>query len=767
MRVLKCLTALILSAVFLTVLPAPTTSAQERHQTVGLVLSGGGAKGIAHIGVIKALEENNIPIDYITGTSMGAIVGGLYACGYTTDEMMELLMSKDFSYWSTGKIDPELSYFFTKPDASPGMYTYTLPPRDSLAKANAPVASLISPMPMAFGFMELFSSISAQCDGNFDNLYVPYRCVTSNMTDRRKMVLSGGNLGDAIRSSMSFPIVFQPISIDGKLCYDGGIYDNFPVDVMRSEFAPSVMIGVDVSTPSSGPPTSFMDQLDLLVVQNSDYSLPSDEGIRLHIDLHEFGLLDFPKAPQISRIGYNHAMKMMDSIKSRIAIRANPVARDIAREVFKSRTPYLRFGKVEVTGGTKAQNEYISYLFAPKHDSDSIGLEKTRLAYYKALSSGQIGGFQVKATRNDSTGLFDLSLKTSIKQGLNASFGGYITSANNSFLYLRGGFSSLSFRSVSTDLQAWIGQSYMAGALSGKIYLHSAIPSAFAFEAVVSRRKYYESEHLFFKVSEPLFIVGHELFGKVKWSTAAGRTGRFDLGVGGGRVANSFYGNDAADDGSRSRIKFNLGQAFATYLSSTINDPNFPTSGFYRRASASAVLGKYHFRENSTGNDKGHNTKWLTLDMRLRHYLDLGRHWSVGIDGAAILSTRKLPDNYYAAISSAPGYHPTPASDNIFNTSFHANSFIAAGLTPVYKFNDNLSARITGHVFVPLRKICDDGSKAVYGKWFGSVAAFGELDIVYQLPFASLSAYCNYATGTNVNAGISFGIYIPAPSFLH
>ena len=90
----------------------PTRTGQ--HQSVGLVLSGGGAKGIAHIGAIKALEENNIPIDYVTGTSMGAIVGALYACGYTPEEMMELITSDYFANISTGRIDPSLEYYFTR-----------------------------------------------------------------------------------------------------------------------------------------------------------------------------------------------------------------------------------------------------------------------------------------------------------------------------------------------------------------------------------------------------------------------------------------------------------------------------------------------------------------------------------------------------------------------------------------------------------------------------------------------------------------------------
>ena len=90
-------------------------------QQVGLVLSGGGAKGAAHIGVIKALEENNIPIDYVTGTSMGAIIGSLYAMGYTPDEMLELILSKEFGYWQTGMVEEDYMYYFRKPDPTPEM----------------------------------------------------------------------------------------------------------------------------------------------------------------------------------------------------------------------------------------------------------------------------------------------------------------------------------------------------------------------------------------------------------------------------------------------------------------------------------------------------------------------------------------------------------------------------------------------------------------------------------------------------------------------
>ena len=127
-------------------------------QKVGLVLSGGGAKGAAHIGVIKALEENGIPIDYITGTSAGAIVGSLYAMGYTPEEMVELMLSEEFSYWQTGTVENEYKYYFKRPDPTPEFGHFSIDMTDSLqVKASFLPQSLINPIQMNQAFMALFS----------------------------------------------------------------------------------------------------------------------------------------------------------------------------------------------------------------------------------------------------------------------------------------------------------------------------------------------------------------------------------------------------------------------------------------------------------------------------------------------------------------------------------------------------------------------------------------------------------------------------------
>lgn len=770
MQAIRASRCLFLS-ILLSVLPALLKA--QAHQSVGLVLSGGGAKGIAHIGLIQALEDNDIPIDYITGTSMGAIVGGLYACGYTPAEMMELINSDYFGYLSSGKADPAFTYYFSKGSPSPQMFAMSVGGRDSTARSKIfNPQSLISPMPMSFGFMQIFSAYGALCDGNFDRLFVPFRCVASDVAQKRKKVMGAGDLGESIRASMSFPLIFQATEIDGQVLYDGGIYDNFPVGVMQTEFAPSVIIGSDVSAPSDGPANSYFQQLDLLVSRAQSYEVPPEAGIKVRIDVSNFGLLDWDRADAIYRAGYRRGIEMMDSIKTRIPTRADSTARRLRRAVFKSGTPALRFDSVNVEGATKRQNEYIKYLFHPAKGTDTIGIDRARLAFYRALSSGKMSYLRPRAhVNNDSAGLFTLDLKALVKSNFSVGAGAYITSSNNSYLYLRGGYSSLSFSSVSTDIEAWIGQSYMAGALTGRLDIASTLPSALVLNAVASRRKYYEDEELFFRDNEPAFVTAHEYFAKLAWAMAAGRSGCVDIGLGGGKLRNTFYspGHQGGYREGRHHVDFALGQAYAAYRSSTLDNINYPLSGSSLNASFAAVLGKATCGQagaDGRGTDK--HMAWLQLDAHWRNYISLGRHWVLGTEARALLSNRPLPGSYEASVSSAPAYSPTPASTNTFNPAFRANSFLAATVVPVYKFNSSLSARFSASVFAPLRGIREgDGGTARFGRCFDSTEFFGKLNLVYALPFGNIAGYCNYSSSPGkFHGGISFGIYLPAPSFL-
>ena len=259
-------------------------------QKVGLVLSGGGAKGAAHIGVIKALEENNIPIDYITGTSIGAIIGSLYAMGYSPEEMLELMLSKEFSYWQTGTVEEQYTYYFKEPYPTPEFAHFSIDMSDSLQiKASFLPQSLINPIQMNQAFMALFSQATAKAGWNFDNLFVPFRCVASDIYTKKPIIFKNGDLGDAVRASMTFPFFFQPIWKDSIPLFDGGIYDNFPVGPMKDAFHPDFIFGSTVSGGNKKPSENPYNQIETMIMQKTDYEVPEEDGMMIKFS--------FPSSP--------------------------------------------------------------------------------------------------------------------------------------------------------------------------------------------------------------------------------------------------------------------------------------------------------------------------------------------------------------------------------------------------------------------------------------------------------------------------------------
>ena len=156
-------------------------------QKVGLVMSGGGARGLAHIGVIKALEENNIPIDYVAGTSMGAIIAALYSMGHTPEEMEAIIASEDFKRWYSGKLDKNDIFYFRRSESRPDILNLRIDTRDSL-RLVMPSLTLVDPIQMNLGFLEIFSEANAACKSNFDSLMVPFRCVASDVYNKKQVI---------------------------------------------------------------------------------------------------------------------------------------------------------------------------------------------------------------------------------------------------------------------------------------------------------------------------------------------------------------------------------------------------------------------------------------------------------------------------------------------------------------------------------------------------------------------------------------------------
>ncbi|MCY0110750.1 patatin-like phospholipase family protein [Pseudomonas monsensis] len=340
---------------------------------VGLVLSGGAARGLAHIGVLKALEEQGIKIDAIAGTSMGAVVGGLYASGYKIDELEKLALNIDWQQALSDAPPREDVPFRRKQDDRDFLVKQKLSFRDD-GSLGLPLG-VIQGQNLALLLESLLAHTSDTRD--FDKLPIPFRAVATDIANGEKVVFRKGHLPQVIRASMSIPAVFAPVELDGRLLVDGGMTDNIPLDVAR-EMGVDVAIVVDIGTPlrNSKQLTTVVDVLNqsitLMTRRNSEEQLaalkPSD--VLIQPALAAFGVTDFGKAQDMIDAGYR-ATRILDA---RLAVLKSAESQDAELNAARSpgqRTPIITAIKVE--NNSKVDDDVIRY-YIRQHIGEPLDL---------------------------------------------------------------------------------------------------------------------------------------------------------------------------------------------------------------------------------------------------------------------------------------------------------------------------------------------------------------------------------------------------------
>ncbi|MDF7798336.1 patatin-like phospholipase family protein [Pontiellaceae bacterium B1224] len=304
-------------SVFCIVITASASSTEEERPKIGLVLGGGGALGFAHIGVLKELEEQQIPIDYIGGTSMGAIVAGMYASGMSPDEIEKQFTS--LNWWDVLKDGSQMQYMVYRRKQDYKRYLGL--------EVGFNHLKFLFPPGMSYGqklnnVLENFSLNSAGIT-DFDDLNIPYRAVATDLLKGESVVLKSGSLARAMRASMAVPGVFTPVRMDGCVYVDGGILDNIPVDVVRNMGA-DYIIAVDVGA-SAAELSQQSDFQSLGSVLGRTYTLmkrPEQErqlessDLVIEPDLVEFSAGAFQMVAEIIPVGLEAAKKKAKQLET-------------------------------------------------------------------------------------------------------------------------------------------------------------------------------------------------------------------------------------------------------------------------------------------------------------------------------------------------------------------------------------------------------------------------------------------------------------------
>ena len=219
---------------------AVSSNTAQKRDKVAVVLSGGGAKGMAHIGVLKVLERAGIPVDIITGTSMGSIIGGLYSIGYNAHALDSMVRVQDWSYVITDKEDMRRQSLNDRQKQNTYLYSTGL----AIGKQDKQGGGIIKGKNLAELFQQLCVGFTDSLDFSRD-LRIPFACVATNIIDNSEVDFHSGRLPQAMRASMAIPAAFSPVRIGDMVLVDGGLKNNYPADIAR-EMGAEVIIGVTV-----------------------------------------------------------------------------------------------------------------------------------------------------------------------------------------------------------------------------------------------------------------------------------------------------------------------------------------------------------------------------------------------------------------------------------------------------------------------------------------------------------------------------------------
>jgi len=723
-------------------------------QKVGLVLSGGGAKGLAHIGVIRALEENNIPIDYIAGTSMGAIVGGLYASGYSPDEMETLFKSEDFKLWYKGIIPTKYVYYFKQLDQNPSFIDLDFARNEDKMKLALPT-NIIPAGQIDFAFMELFSPANAVAGSDFDHLFIPFRCLATDIYLNKPVVFSKGDLGQAIRASMTVPFFFKPIEIDSVLLFDGGLVNNFPYDVMHQDFKPDIIIGSAIDFKDKRPKKDDLKlQIWNMMVRKTNYQIPDSLGITIKSPVENFAFLDFDRLSDIENAGYKSALAQIEQIKSRITRRSDLEDLNRRREEYRSKTPTMVFNNIQVSGVDGSQRYYV--IQSIRHKSKTFDLEELRREYFKILADDKIKSLLPTADFNKTNGYYDLQLKAEQQKPLAVGVGGYFSLSDVNQGYIGLDYRLFNNLPITFQTNIHVGKFYSSFMAGSRFNFTTKQPFSLELYFIKNRWNYFSgSTELFFEDKRPHYVIRNDDNIQLDIGFPAKTNSKWEAGINFVNQSNDYYqttnytSNDTPD-----RTTFTAGNLHARFEEKAFNKKQYPTEGKMFKFETAYMFGTEKEDPGSTSAGKspfrkGH--QYLQVEVNYERYFKSAKWLTLGLETDSYFSTKELFNNYTSSLSSAKSYSPTINSTIRYLPYLRANNYVAGGLKAIIPISPSSHIRMEGYYFQPFKELLSGNNNVPYysDKLFTSNQFIGSGGIVIHTPFGPASLLLNFFSNSD------------------
>jgi NTE family protein len=734
-------------------------------QTVGIVFSGGGATGFAHIGVLKALEEHNIPIDYITGTSAGALVGAMYASGYSPLEIEAIAKSPAFYRLTQGILEDEYKFFLHNADVDSELLSVRFT-TDSIAQKFLPT-NLLNATPLDLELLYYLGINPRSENHSFDSLFIPFRCVASDISTKESILFNQGDLNTAVRASMTYPFFISPITVGGKLLYDGGLYNNFPANELINEFNVDYVIGSNVSY-NEPPPSEddLMSQVKNLFSQHSEYNLPCETGILISPQLADIGTFDFDQIAAAIDIGYSSTIAKIDSIKQYVSRRSSKVELAMRREYYKSKKIKIAVDDIETTGISEVEGAYIKRKLIREKQSPTIDQETLRSRYLRLYQNEHFLSFFPTLTQTDTSQILHVAVRK--EKPLQASFGGHFSSrpVNTGFLKIQ--YSDFNVAPTTLYANAYFGNFY--GSIRTGLKLNLPTKNDSYIEPFYSRSQwdYSESFATFFEDAVPSSLIIDESFWGIKYNAEVFSKGKIELSFKSGVNEYSYYQKENFNPTNDTLDRTNM--LFYTpgirYIRNTFNRKQFESTGTLFEVSARYV----HSIENTLPGSTSYNPisqdntfrNWAFINIKYIDYFLQYKNYRLGMYLQSYYAYKPNLHNYTITNLDAEQFNPFADSKTVYYRDYRATEFAAVGLINIITLKDKLDLRLEGYYLQPIRSMIDNEGDTEFTNIFATRYNLASASLIYHSIIGPIRGTLNYYGGQTIPLSfqVSYGYVI-------
>ena len=729
-----------------------TLSSNVWGQKVALVLSGGAAKGLAHLGSIKALEEHNIPIDYIVGTSMGSVIGACYAAGFSVEQIEDVLLAEEFQKWVKGEIRNEYNYYFNKEEDNAAWVNIDFSIDSSL---NATInSSLANDLSINFELVERFSRESLVANYNFDSLFIPFRAVASDIFTQKIVTLKSGSLGRAVRASLSVPFFYRPIKINDQYLFDGGIYNNFPIDIARKEFDPDVIIGVNVSSkvfeeyPYEKDDKLISQALTYMMIDKSEPSSVGENGVYIHPDLSSFSSFDFAKVKSMIDSGYISTIRQIDEIKLKIKSRSNKEKVSQARKDFLQQRQELIYGGIKFHGYNSKQRTYIRKLFG--HKSERYTMEDIKTGYYKLVSEDYFKTIYPDILYDSVNGHFDFHLYGRPHNNFSTGLGGMISTRNISHVYLGLKYYRFDKYFSKTNVNFYAGNFYKSASFASSFIIPGK--NRIFFEPVFryNHWNYINTNELFLSTSKKTVVDMVDRYVGLNMGLPLGAKYKFGASFALFNNSNQFSNTNiinSTDTLDRQKIK---GFKYQLNISNnTLNRPQYASKGKAFNLKLTYYDVDEEYDPGSTAvltSPVSTSQKWVQLKLKLEQYFNPGKNYSSGYLLESTFSNQQDFATFTGTIINTPGFNPLSDSRTLILQKLSAYNYVAIGARNVFSITPKIDFRLEGYLFKSLNQIVSSNTQTAQEKPFTlkGILLSSTAGFVYHTPVGPIAANVNY-----------------------